>query len=207
MQPQSKALPSTTPTEDDLLDLLDELRDIVEQMDFALSFSQMNGLPFLLNAAAEEVVPTSVRAVCLSLLSTIAQNNPKVQEIGCECGAIEKIPSIYLSNAESSGIKAKALQALSAFVRAHEKNEKKFYACDDAVAAVKDGMSGTGQVFRRAVFFLRSLLTDDSAALDNCKRWENCIDAVVRSAHESEEVDIREVRGGRSEATSRQRNS
>merc|ERR1711871_433877 len=108
-------------------------------------------------------------------------------------GVIEKLPKIYIANSDSVGIKAKALQALSAFVRGHEDNEAKFYACPEAVASVRDGMGATGQVFRRAVFFLRSLLTDDSAKAENAKKWEECLDVVIAQAQNCEEVDIREI--------------
>lgn len=188
---KNKSLPSTTPTEDELLDLLDELRDIVEHIDYALTFGQMNGLPFLLSAAgAGNVVPISVRASCLGLLATCSQNNPRVQDMGLDCGAVEKLPQIYDGEV---GLRAKSLQALSAFVRGHAKNEEKFYGCPDAIRVVREGMKATGAVFRRAVFFLRSLLTDDTAKAENCKEWEGCIDAVIAHARDSEEVDIREI--------------
>ena len=191
---KNKSLPSTTPTEDELLDLFDELRDIVEQIDYALTFCQMNGLPFLLSAASAQVVPVSVRASCLSLLATVSQNNPKVQDMGFDCGVVEKLPQIYHSAGDGNiGLKAKSLQALSAFVRGHEKSEEKLYDCPDAVSAVRDGMAANGQIFRRAVFFLRSLLTDDSAIAEKCKTWDGCIEAVIVQAQDSEEVDIREI--------------
>lgn len=67
--------------EEDLLELLFELQDIVEQIDYARAFMSMGGIPFLLGCASERsVVSSSLRQGCLGILATMAQNNPPVQE-------------------------------------------------------------------------------------------------------------------------------
>jgi len=65
---------------DDIIELLEELKDIVEQIDFAKSFAAMGGIQFLVGCASNgEIVPTPIRSSCLAILATLCQNNPAVQ--------------------------------------------------------------------------------------------------------------------------------
>jgi len=198
---QSKAKPtpsSSNPAEPDLpqlLDELDELRDIVEQIDFARSFANMNGLPFLLGAASSgSLVPERLQTSCLSLIATLSQNNPDVQDVAKTSIAVSKLAEIYASSASNSdAYKAKVLQALSAVVRGHEPNTVDFFASPQAIKAIKEGIVSGGIVCRRAVFLARALLTDDNSTPSRVAAFADVMEAVVELAGGSEEIDIRET--------------
>jgi len=125
--------------EDEVIELLEELRDIVEQIDYAKAFASMGGLQFLIGCASERNgVPTSVRSLCLNVTSTLCQNNPVVQLKMLELGNLVKLLDIYFSSAENkesddnteesindcNKVKCSAIQALSSCVRNHDVAEK-----------------------------------------------------------------------------------
>ncbi|GMI01935.1 hypothetical protein TrVE_jg4656 [Triparma verrucosa] len=197
-QAQSSASSSSNPAEPDLgelLDELDELRDIVEQIDFARSFVNMNALPFLLGAASSGLlVPERLRASCLSVIATLAQNNPDVQDVAKESLAVAKLSETFASSSDGGdAYKAKILQALSAVVRGHDPNSADFFANDQAVAIVKDGIVSGGTVCRRAVFLARALLTDDNSTPERVAAFADVMETVVELAGSSEEIDVRET--------------
>lgn len=79
-------------SDDDLEGLLEELRDIVEQIDYARAFCSLQGLPFLIGCIDEaKNIPESVRNQCGGILATLAQNNPDVQKQLLEMGAIKSL--------------------------------------------------------------------------------------------------------------------
>ena len=137
--------------EEDLLELLFELQDIVEQIDYAQAFMTMGGIPFLLGCASESsVVSSSLRQGCLGILATMAQNNPPVQEtlLVSENG-LSVLGKLFFEesanmntntntnanisrnndilNADDKGkIRAKILQAISCAIRGHVIGEETF---------------------------------------------------------------------------------
>ena len=99
-------------SEQDLQDLLLELQDIVEQIDFARAFCSLKGLPFLLGCVSsssssssstttassnESVIPESIRLSCLGILATLCQNNPPVQQELLELGALKTLSEVYFA--------------------------------------------------------------------------------------------------------------
>ena len=79
-------------SDDDLEDLLQELRDIVEQIDYARAFCSLQGLPFLIGCMDEaKNIPENIRNQCGGIISTLAQNNPDVQKQLLEMGAIKSL--------------------------------------------------------------------------------------------------------------------
>jgi len=82
----------------DVAELLLELRDIVENIDYAKDFSAMGGLTFLLGCASErEIVSPAIRSNCLAVLGTLCQNNPSVQYSMLEHGAIRVLIDLYFA--------------------------------------------------------------------------------------------------------------
>mmetsp|Transcript_34422 Transcript_34422/g.82971 ORF Transcript_34422/g.82971 Transcript_34422/m.82971 type:complete len:532 (-) Transcript_34422:43-1638(-) len=87
----------------DIEDLLLELRDICEQIDYARAFVHINGLDYLLGAIqlpSPTVIPYSIRNTCLMVISTLAQNNPPVQKQLVELGAIKIFSDLFIFEIE-----------------------------------------------------------------------------------------------------------
>jgi len=150
------------PSLEEVEEMMMELQDIVEQIDFAKSFASMGGLQFLIGCASasassapstssSSLVPGSIRAACLGILATLCQNNPAVQMMMLEQGNIPKLIQIYFdqfststSSADgedsSSAITSKAMQAMSSSVRNHDVAEKIFCMNDDGIKMVETGL-------------------------------------------------------------------
>merc|ERR1712071_425694 len=125
--------------EEELLELLVELKDIVEQIDYAQAFMTMGGLPFLLGCASEREakIPKSIRQYCVAIIATITQNNPPVQErlLVSENGLNvlgklfydEHKASIENNNEDAQGkMRTRILQAISCAIRGHVVGEESF---------------------------------------------------------------------------------
>ena len=132
-----------------MIELLEELRDIVEQIDYARAFVSLQGLPFLLGCASEDLIPMNVRAACVGVVSTLAQNNPPVQQALLDLSAVHILSEIYFAdepkcdddinnmNNEDKvdvdrdeeawwNLKGKNVQAINAIVRGHKAAEEAF---------------------------------------------------------------------------------
>jgi len=138
-------------TEEALEDLLQELRDIVEQIDYARAFCSLQGLPFLLGCIQQAAVPQSIRLVSLGILATVGQNNPPVQHQLLELGAIKTLSDLYFGRIEfesesestpinSSAVKTKIMQSLGAMVRNHEVAETVFVNLPQAPELLRSGL-------------------------------------------------------------------
>ncbi len=150
--------------EEDVIELLQELRDIVEQIDYARAFMAMGGLPFLLGIAThhaddkksiadvDTTIPKSIRQGALCVLSTMCQNNPPVQLSLLEQGHIPQLVQLfydYSPGNESShhggdrgddSMREKTVQALSASIREHSMGEHIFCMNEQAREMIKLGL-------------------------------------------------------------------
>ena len=192
-------------TVEDIEELLQELQDIVEQIDYAKSFAAMGGIQFLIGCASEQnikIVPQSIRAACLAVLGTLCQNNPSVQYSMLEQGNIPKLINIYFSeyvDADNSGsstssIQARALQAMSCAVRNHDIAEKIFCMnqqgrkmLESALGLYSHSLESQSEdsrvplpppnagMRRKALFFLQALVTSDSADLERINFFTSSI--------------------------------
>lgn len=179
----SKGNPPPAPTTDELLGLLDELRDIVEQIDFAGSFIKMNGLPFLLNATLSNPVPAAVRSQCLKIIATLAQNNPPVQSAALELGALSDLTTICEDSPE---LMPSALQALSAVIRGHHGCEEKFMSDRRSVPLLIAALD-TDKAKHRSLLLLRSLLTDDTATESRVTSFATAFATIINIAHNDDD--------------------
>ena len=205
---------------DEIEELLQELQDIVEQIDFAKSFSTMGGIPFLIGCASQSTkVPTNIRAACLAVLGTMTQNNPAVQYTMLDQGNIPKLVDIFFaeylrSDAEdASMIQARALQAMSCSVRNHDIGEKIFCMNTEARKMVEASLGlysheieaekgkealpkPSDNMRRKALFFMQALVTSDSADSERICLFNNAIQYVAsRFIDKGIEInaDIREM--------------
>ena len=183
--------------EEEMDELLQELRDIVEQIDYARAFAAMKGLPFLLGCASERnVVPRSIRISCLGILATMCQNNPPVQIELLNLGSLKTLTEIYFAEypdtapseppEESNGhLRSKVVQAMSANVRNNTVAEDVFCEIDEARRVLASALGlFSGQetlppppvvLRKRALFFLRALVTSDTATMPRVRLFNDCI--------------------------------
>ena len=151
-------------TEDDMVGLLEELRDIVEQIDYAKAFAALGGVPFLVGCASERgVVPKPVRSACIAVLATLTQNNPHVQDIVLKSGALQTLADLFFAetpkgkefvgesfagggDAEMNEpdvdgtLRSKIVQAMSCSVRGHVEGERAFCASDGGRQVIECGL-------------------------------------------------------------------
>jgi len=205
-------------TEEEIDELLLELRDIVEQIDYARAFAAMKGLPFLLGCASERnVVPRSVRISCLGILATMCQNNPPVQIELLNLGSLKTLTEIYFAEypqvapseppEESNGqVRSKVVQAMSANVRNNADAEDVFCQIDEArrVLASALGLFAGQETLppppvslrKRSLFFLRALVTSDTSTMARVRLFDNCIGYVCDnfvSEEQDSDADLREM--------------
>ena len=149
--------------EDDVIELLQELRDIVEQIDYAQAFMAMGGLPFLLGIATyhsddvtsmettaggnKRTIPKSIRKAALGVLSTMCQNNPPVQLSLLEQGHIPQLVQLFYDYSPGhhggdgdDSMREKIVQALSASIREHSMAEHIFCMNEQAREMLKLGL-------------------------------------------------------------------
>lgn len=91
---------------DQVQGLLQELRDIVEQIDYARAFCALGGLEFLLgtllslqndSSSSSAKIPDSIVELGSGILATLSTNNPPVQMQLLEMGSIRILTNAYFS--------------------------------------------------------------------------------------------------------------
>lgn len=205
--------------EDDMLDLLLEVRDIVEQIDYARAFMAMGGIQFLLGcatyhsteSAADRTIPKSIRKGALGVLSTMCQNNPPVQLSLLEHGHMPQLIQLFFDytpgsdcgNVGDDSIREKAVQALSASIRGHSMAEHIFCKNEQGKAMLKLGLGmqrktpkPSVQLRKRSLFLLRALLTSDDATSERHKEFKDMISFIcTHGVNEEweEDAEIREM--------------
>jgi hsp70-interacting protein len=162
----------------EIQDLLQELRDIVEQIDYARAFAAMKGLPFLLGCIAQKEVPRPIQTSCLGVLATMASNNEPIQKELLEMGAIKTLSEIFQETINEPDFRAKIIQALSATVRSYELSENVFCGVEQAPDLVWEGLqlgSGRDVLQKRTLFFLRALITSDDSTRERVHLFDASI--------------------------------
>ena len=187
------------PISDEALeDLLQELRDIVEQIDYARAFCSLKGLPFLIGCVTEgKAVPETIRVVCMGILSTLCQNNPPVQKELLELGAIKTLSEIFFLDDTSQSLKARTMQAISSIVRNHELAETVFCNLEQSSELIMNGLDAKAslQLKTKTLFFFRALVTSDSATSTCAQVFGNAIAYIADNylADNSNSPEIREL--------------
>ncbi|KAL7468821.1 hypothetical protein ACHAXS_009060 [Conticribra weissflogii] len=196
--------------EDEMIELLQELKDIVEQIDYARAFMAMGGIPFLLGCATsdEAAIPKSIRKWALSVLATMCQNNPPVQLSLLEHGHMPPLIQLFFDYSptnESDGddsVRERIVQTISCSVRGHSMAEHIFCQNKHGILMVHLGLGiqsttkPSAQLRKRCLFLLRALVTADDAVDSRLKSFQSAISFVAtRGVDPKEEADaeIREM--------------
>ena len=180
---------------DDLETLMIELRDIVEQIDFARGFCAMKAVDFLLGCIQESSVPLEIRMGCLGILATLCQNNAPVQLEFLEKGAIRILSDLYFDDEGSGSFKAKLIQAMSAVVRNHEMAESVLEQVDQGPALMEDALNAEQpeSLRKRAIFFLRAFVTSDTSSRYRVRKFSSCVTYIVDEYLTIEGSELREL--------------
>ncbi|EJK67057.1 hypothetical protein THAOC_11955 [Thalassiosira oceanica] len=204
--------------EDELLDIFQELRDIVEQIDYARAFMSLGGIPFLLGIAtyhasnAGKTIPVTIKKAALGTMATMAQNNPPVQLKLLELGHLPQLIQLFFDyspgndsgNEPDDSMREKCVQAISASIRGHAMGEICFCKNELGLLMLKIGIgmqsknsSKPGaQLRKRCMFLLRALLTADEASDERHDLFRDAISFMC--THEvddrfEEDSEIREI--------------
>ena len=204
--------------EDDMIELFQELRDIVEQIDYARAFMAMGGLPFLLGCAtysgtgtADKIIPKSIRKAALGTISTMCQNNPPVQLCLLEYGHMPQLIQLFFDyssgndcgNDVDNSIRERVVQALSASIRGHSmaehifcKNEQGKMILQLGIGMQSKGPKPSAQLRKRSLFLIRALLTSDDASDERHEQYQDVISFVcthIINQEWEEDAEIREM--------------
>lgn len=97
--------------------LMDELLTRIDQIDNAMNFIKLEGLPVLMKLMKENP-RASTRALAAEVCSVVVQNNPFSQNAAMEAGVLEVLCGL-VKDADTT-CQVKALLAISCLVRHHE---------------------------------------------------------------------------------------
>lgn len=163
--------------EDDLLNQLDELRDIVEQIDMAHVFAKFGGVDVFIGVLESRSQSVQFRAMLAAILATVAQNNVMVQNLMQEKGFVDRLSAAFMVENEEKVLN-KLLFALSAAIRGHPGAEEAFVLGTGSEVLSKAlswsiTVSTTPQnssLSGRALFLSSALLSSDFASAERLAR-------------------------------------
>lgn len=180
---------------EELEDLMLELRDIVEQIDFARGFCAMKAVDFLLGCIQEERVPLTIRNGCLGIISTLCQNNHPVQLEFLEKGALRVLSELCFTNEGNGDFKAKLIQSMSAIVRNHELAEDVMEKVEQGPQLMLDALQvhQPESLRKRAIFFLRAFTTSDTSTRARVRKFSSCVGYIADFYLTIDSAEIREL--------------
>jgi len=171
----------------------------------------MGGIPFLLGCAGERnFIPDSIRGDSLSILATMAQNNPSVQEnlLVTESG-LSTLGKLFFEESQtherdSQGkLRSRILRAISCAIRGHVVGEESFCRSSHlrsildlglgVVAMVPAGSSSNVSdeemtartpplaLRKKSLFLLRALLTSDTSTRQRVRDFSTSLKKVIEN--------------------------
>ena len=95
--------------EDELENLLEEMRDIVEQIDMAQVLVKFGGITVIFALLQLENLSIDVKSLAVSSIATITQNNIIVQDILYQQKLLPKLVDLYLQSSGNYAAKVRSL--------------------------------------------------------------------------------------------------
>jgi hsp70-interacting protein len=172
----------------DVIELLEEVRDIIDQVDMAQIFVKYGGIKCLMYFITTEIITLSVRSLAAVILAEISQNNLNVQE---EANKINIIPELCTQclQANNFNFAAKLLFAISSIVRNNSEAEIIFRDSQMAPIFTKGIESGDIPFMRRTLFFINYFVSNSSKIRT---QLDDCLIPNIYSLIYVDDVDIRE---------------
>jgi len=173
--------PSSVSSEEQAsIELLEELNDIVEQIDFARSFAlHLLGVPLLLKWSCNQEISTIVRCKCLGVVAACTQNNPPVQEFVMEGGAMDILVDLYWREEEEL-LLTRTLGAISCLVRECVAAEDEFCSKERCRKLVESALgSESNKLLNKCLFFLRALICSDASTMTRVRIFNNSIRKMI----------------------------
>eukprot|EP01038_Epipyxis_sp_PR26KG_P003952 gene3952-5668_t len=177
--------------EDGTVQLLDELKDIVEQLDMAQLLAKFGGLKCLMELILHEKSSNEIKAGALSIVGSVNQNNGIVQEEMFKRGFIIQLGEFLLGNS-TSFICSKVIYAMSCAIRNFLPAED-FYIENFSKSVIEKVISSKNDnMCSKALFLSLALIHSDHCTE---RRIEHLVKSWLPSLIElsnSEEVNTRE---------------
>ncbi|KAJ3682781.1 hypothetical protein LUZ60_013008 [Juncus effusus] len=163
MKTPQDVLESQGVTSENIVDMLDELQEHVESIDFANDLSSIGGLVPLIGYLKNE--NANVRAKAADVVTTIVQNNPKSQQLVIEASGLDSL----LGNFESDSSvvsRTKALGAISSLIRGNKLGVDAFRLANGYVG-LRDALGSDDLRFqRKALNLIQYLLQENGSDSD-----------------------------------------
>ena len=149
-------------TDEEIVAVLSVLEELLESLDNAVDFDTMKCYPVILNLLSTST-STDVKTACLSLLTTAAQNQSKVQKVLVESEVVQKLLSV-LSTTDMK-LKAKTLGCLFSMISNYEPGEKVFLFKNglNALKTILFSDAESAAVYRKALVLLLQLSRSETA--------------------------------------------
>jgi hsp70-interacting protein len=145
--------------------LFEELQDICESLDSAWDLVKMGSMDALIEMLRAS--DPAYRAGAAQIISTCAQNNPKVQEALLHRGALAYATHMSVHDTEPS-VRLKALGAVSSMVRGFPDGERAFVDQGDGLLVLTNGLTSDQPRFiAKCVHLLVFFLQEDSSLRDD----------------------------------------
>ena len=140
-------------SEKETVAILSVLEELLESLDNAVDFDTMKGYPVILSMLSSSP-STEVKEACLSLLTTAAQNQAKVQKVLVEANVVQSLLSV-LSTTDMK-LKAKVLGCLFSMISNYEPGEKVFLFNNglNAMKTILFSETETKTVYRKVLVLL-----------------------------------------------------
>merc|ERR1711871_1922081 len=145
---------------DGVQDLFEELQDIVEQIDQALNLHKIGKLTVLIEMLRDD--KADFRAHAAEVIATASQNNPKVQAVAINAGALAFAAHLFVHDPEAN-VRVKALLLVSCLVRNFPAAEGNFATGDGLFVVCRGVTDKDRRVVTKSIYLLGYLLTADEA--------------------------------------------
>ncbi|KAK7255267.1 hypothetical protein RIF29_28674 [Crotalaria pallida] len=188
MQTPEQVLEAQGVTPADIEDMLDELQEHVESIDYANDLHSIGGLVPLLGYLKNS--HANIRAKAADVVTTIVQNNPRSQQLVMEANGFEPLISNFTSDPDVN-VRTKALGAISSLIR-HNKPGIAAFRLANGYAALRDALSSDNVRFQRKALNLIHYLLHENSSDCNVVN-ELGFPQILMHLASSEDLDVREA--------------